>query len=145
MSDAAPIPSGVEIAPGRRVPEDALRFDYSSSSGPGGQNVNKKATKCRLRVWLNDLPMNPDARARLAEAYPWLLTSDGEVVIESGEHRSQGRNRDECLDRLREAVVRSLTPPKKRKPTRPSKGSKERRLREKQVRSGIKKNRRGEE
>ena len=138
-------PGGVEVAPGVRVAADALRFAFSSSSGPGGQNVNKRATKAELRVRLSDLPIHGEARARLAEQASHLVTVDGELVIVADEHRSQPRNKDECLDRLRALVVRAMVRPKPRRKTKPSRGSVERRLTEKKVVGERKRRRRGGE
>ncbi|HZW09175.1 MAG TPA: alternative ribosome rescue aminoacyl-tRNA hydrolase ArfB [Phycisphaerales bacterium] len=128
---------GVEIAPGVRLPPAALRFSYASSSGPGGQNVNKRATKAVLRVALDDLPVDARVRARLERfAKGWLAgdSDDGaapELVIHADEHRSQRRNREACLERLRELLVRAMARPKPRVATRPGRGAVERRLRAK--------------
>ncbi len=134
--------AGVEIAPGVRVPPTALRFSYVSSSGPGGQNVNKRATKAVLRVSLGDLPLGERARDRLARlAKGWLAGEDGELVIQADEHRSQRRNRDACLERLRELIVRAMARPKPRIATRPGRGAIERRLRAKRERAEKKRRR----
>ena len=114
-------PVGVEIAPGVRVPEAALRFSFAAASGPGGQNVNKRATKAILRLALSDIPVSERVRTR-----------------------SQRRNKDACLERLRELLIRALVPPKPRIATRPGRGAVERRLREKRERS-QRKNRRRED
>lgn len=135
---------GLEIAPGVLIPEDAVRFAYSSSAGPGGQNVNKRATKAELRVALADLPLPPDAAERLRGLAGRRLTDGGEIVLSSDEHRSQARNRSECLDRLRNLVVRALVRPKSRRKTRPSRGAVERRLREKKSRGETKSRRRAD-
>lgn len=146
MTPPAPHPepdaSGVELAPGVRVPENAVRFSFTSSAGPGGQNVNKRATKAELRLALADLPIPEPARARLAALAGQRLTEAGEILIASDEHRSQGRNRAECLDRLRDLIVRALVAPKKRRPSRPTRGSIERRLDTKRKRSEAKRRRR---
>ena len=133
--------SGVEIAPRVRVPDAVLRFSFSSSSGPGGQNVNKRATKCELRVRIDDLPIHPEARERLAHSASHLVTASGELIIEADDQRTQERNRGSCLERLRELVVHAMVRPKVRKKTKPSRGARERRIQEKKTRSGIKKNR----
>jgi ribosome-associated protein len=130
----APVPNRAEpcepaeIAPGLRLRPEALRFTFSSSSGPGGQNVNKRATQAELRIALADIPLASDAVARLASLAGRRLTDAGEILITSGEHRSQERNKAECLARLREMLVRAMTRPRNRKATRPSRGSVERRL-----------------
>ena len=138
-----PIPSGsLELAPGVRVPASAATFTFSSSSGPGGQNVNKRATQAELRIRLADIPIHPDARDRLAALAGRRLTAGGELLITADEHRSQGQNRSACLDRLRELIVRAMVRPRKRRPTRPSRGSVERRLAAKRTDSQRKSRRR---
>lgn len=114
---------------------------FITASGPGGQNVNKRATKCRLRVGLAALPIPGDATERVRTLYPWLVVGD-DLVVECDENRTQERNRDGCLERVREILVRALVRPKKRRPTKPSRGAKERRLQEKKRNAGIKKHRR---
>ena len=138
--------SGVEIAPGVRVPEGVLRFRYVSASGPGGQNVNKRATKAVLRVALADLPVSSPVRRRIARlGKGWLVGEDEEegeaLVIAADEHRSQRRNREACLDRLRELLVRAMVRPKPRVRTKPGRGAIERRLRAKREQSEKKRRR----
>src|SRR5438105_4314232 len=81
-----------DLAPGVRIPGAALRFTFVSSTGPGGQNVNKRATKAQLRVALRDLALRPDALERLAALAGSAVTDAGELLISAGEYRSQGRN-----------------------------------------------------
>lgn len=147
MKDPGEQAGGLELAPGVRIDPAAARLSYVSSSGPGGQNVNKRATKAELRVRLADLPLHPEALDRLAALAGQRVTDAGELVITSDEHRSQSRNRAECFDRLRELIVRAKVRPKKRRPTKPSRGAKERRLEGKRVVSDRKRARRpaGEE
>jgi ribosome-associated protein len=142
MSRAAAELGGLEIAPGVRVLEGVVRFSFVSSGGPGGQNVNKRATKAEMRVALADLPLHPEALERLAVLAGQRITDDGELVITADEHRSQGRNKAECLERLRELIVRAKVRPRKRRPTKPSRGAKERRLMAKRVVSEKKQGRR---
>ncbi len=131
----------VSIAPGVRVPAAALVFTFVSSGGPGGQNVNKRATKAELRVRLDDLGLADDARLRLAGLCGGRLNERGEILITGDEHRSQGRNKAECLRRLRELIVRACARPKTRRRTRPTRGSVERRLEGKRRRSRTKRTR----
>lgn len=133
--------TGVEIAPGVRVAEDTLRFKAVRSSGPGGQNVNKVSTKVELRVNVASIPMSAAARDRLRTNASHLVTTEGELVISCDEHRSQQRNRQTCLDRLRELLVIAMTPLKPRKKTKPTAGSKRRRLDAKRRRGDIKRSR----
>lgn len=150
-----PSPGGVQVAPGVHVPAAALRFSFARSSGPGGQNVNKVSTKAELRVSVDDLPLpaRVGARMRRLAASRFIggeVVADeagrehvvgGEVVIVADEHRSQSRNKSECLDRLRELIVAAMAEPKIRRPTRPTRGSKDRRIAEKKARGEIKRGR----
>ncbi|QYK48199.1 MAG: aminoacyl-tRNA hydrolase [Phycisphaeraceae bacterium] len=132
---------GVDVAP------SALRFSFVASSGPGGQNVNKRRTRAELRVWVRDLGLDPAAAERLrAMSGPMgagLVTEAGELIIECDEHRSQGRNKDEAVERLERLIRAAVARPKVRKPTKPSKGAKRRRLEDKKQRGAIKKRRSG--
>lgn len=132
---------GIEVAPGVVAPDAVLRFSFTTSRGPGGQNVNKRATACELRVLVDDLPLREPAKNRLRKLAGARLTGEDELILVSDEHRSQQQNKAETLARLRELLVRALTPPKPRKKTRPTKGSKERRLKAKKE-AGEKKSRR---
>ena len=142
FQDEPASPGEVRLGVGVVVPGSALRFSYASSSGPGGQNVNRRSTKARLRVWIDDLGLKPAATARLVEQAGALLTSERELIIASDTSRSQRANKEACLDRLRELVARAIVPPKVRKPTRPTRGSKERRLKAKKIQSDRKSRRR---
>jgi ribosome-associated protein len=142
MHGDEPGPGRIRLAPGVEVPEGVLTFSFSSSSGPGGQNVNKRATKAELRVRLEDLGIGAGVQSRLAALAGHRMTSAGELVIDADEHRSQLQNKAACLDRLGELILLALVEPKRRKKTRPSAGSKQRRLREKKIRGEHKRNRR---
>lgn len=138
-------PSGEEVAPGVRVPSDGLRFQYARSSGPGGQNVNKLNTKVELWVKVDALQgLHPEAVERLKAAAGSRLTRQGELHLVSDETRSQEANRQEVLSRLREMMVEAMRRPKKRRPTRPTRGSRQRRLDEKKRVGQKKALRRGE-
>lgn len=140
--DSVPLSQGQLVVSGHAIaPLDALRFAFVASSGPGGQNVNKRATKCQLRVALADLRLTPQQHHRLVALAPGAVTDAGELLIISDEHKSQGRNQDECVDRLRDLIRRALVTPKVRRKTRPSRASKERRLEHKKQRSRIKRRR----
>jgi ribosome-associated protein len=139
--DGTPGGGLVRLAPGVAIPEGLLRYAFTTSSGPGGQNVNKRATRAELRVMLTDLPMHPQALQRLAALAGRRVTDAGELIIESDVHRSQGRNRDECLERLCELVREAQVKPKVRRPTKPSAGSKRRRIEAKKRRGDIKRGR----
>jgi ribosome-associated protein len=135
------IGESVRLGPGMLMPPGTLRYTFASSSGPGGQNVNKRATKASLRVALADLPLDPLALERLIALAGTLVTDAGELLITADEFRSQGRNKDACLDRLCELVARARVKPKVRRKTRPTAGSRARRLTEKKIQGERKKRR----
>lgn len=142
MNDERDNLGGIELAPGIRVPESVLDYSYSSASGPGGQNVNKRASKCTLKINALSIPMPDWARVRFAHIAGRLLSDDGVLTIQADEHRSQGQNREATLERLRAMLIQALTRPKIRRKTKPSRGAKERRIQSKKARSEIKKGRR---
>jgi ribosome-associated protein len=134
----------IRLAPGVRVPASALRFQYARSGGPGGQNVNKLNTKAELWLALSELAqLHPIALERLRKLAGRRITAGDELHLSSESERTQERNREEALSRLRELLVRAMTIPKKRRPTRPSKASRQRRLQSKKRRSEIKSRRSG--
>lgn len=127
-----------------RVPEGALRIQFSRSSGPGGQNVNKVNSRCELWVKVADITgLTDGAQERLRKMAGYRLTRADEIHFDSHEKRSQEQNRAEAIERLRELLVRAIVEPKRRKKTRPSYGAKQRRLEGKRRRSEIKKGRSG--
>ena len=115
----------------------------AGAAGPGGQNVNKTATRAELRVALSGLGgIHPEALDRIrTNAGHYLIESSDEIRIVSQEHRSQPQNREECLARLRILVESCEFPPKVRRKTKPTRASKERRLKEKREHSEKKRNR----
>ena len=125
------------------IPDDELHFSFSRSSGPGGQNVNKVSSKATMRwavVASQALPA--DVRGRFLTKYAGQLTKDGELVLYSQEFRDQPKNIDACREKLRRMIASVVTPPKKRRPTKPTKGSKVRRLNDKKSRAKVKEGRR---
>lgn len=124
------------------IPESELRFTFSRSSGPGGQNVNKVSSKATMHWDAVQSPSLPDdVKQRFLTTYQSRLTTQGEIVIVSQESRDQPKNIQICLDKLRAMVLEVLVPPKKRRPTKPTKGSKVRRLDAKKGRAQVKQNR----
>ncbi len=108
------------------------------SQGAGGQNVNKVATAVHLRFDVAASSLPDFYKRRLLALRDKRLTKDGVIVIKSQQHRSQERNREEALARLQQMVQAVTVLPKKRRPTRPTKGSQRRRLESKTKRSQLK-------
>jgi ribosome-associated protein len=123
--------------------EREIEESFVRSSGPGGQNVNKLSTAVQLRFDVRRSPSLPnDVRARLERIAGSRLTRDGVLVIIAQSHRTQARNRDDALDRLKALIRQAAVAPIKRRATRPTKASRERRIEGKKRRSGIKRMRR---
>src|SRR5438045_361742 len=133
----------LEITPSLKIPDAELRLSFARSSGPGGQNVNKVSSKAVLHFDVIGTPnLPPDVKQRFVEQYKSRLTNAGEVVIHSEEFRDQPRNIQACYHKLRDMVLTVLKPPKKRRATKPTRGSKVRRLNEKKRRGEVKAGRR---
>jgi ribosome-associated protein len=117
-----------------QIPESELRFSFVRSSGPGGQNVNKVSSKAVVRWCVpRSGALPPEVRERFLAKYKSRLTSEGELIITSQRYRDQARNLADALARLRELIAAVAVPPKKRKPTRPTKAAARRRIKSKEA------------
>lgn len=126
------------------IPLREIKFSFSRSSGPGGQNVNKVNSRVQLRWNVVASPHLPDSvKMRFTKKFNRRITSEGEIVIASQRFRDQGRNVADSLNKLREMILSVATPPKQRKPTQVSRRAKQRRLNDKKKLSQKKQNRRG--
>ena len=115
-----------------KIPLREFRFTFARSSGPGGQNVNKLNTKALLRWRVMESASLPEAvRRRLLAKNGRRLNSDGEFQIVSQRFRDAGRNVADCLEKLRQMLSEAAVVPRRRKPTKPTRGSIERRLEQK--------------
>ena len=133
----------ISITPTLSIDESELVEEFIRASGPGGQNVNKLATAVELRFDVRTSPSLPeDVRARLERLAGSRLTRDGFLVIIAQRHRTQGRNRQDALERLLDLIRRAAVAPRVRKPTRPTKASRQRRVEAKKHRAGLKQMRR---
>lgn len=132
----------LEITPSVSIPMAEIEFSYVRSSGPGGQNVNKVSSKAVLRWNLPASPLPDEAKARFREFYPSYVSEKGDVILTGQRFRDAPKNRDDCLEKLREMILKSLEKPKKRIPTKPTRGSVRRRLAEKAKHSAKKELRR---
>src|SRR5713101_5147325 len=121
------------------IDESELSESFIRSSGPGGQNVNKLSTAVQLRFDVRHSPSLPDdVRTRLERLAGRRLTRDGVLVNSAQRHRTQERNRQDALDRLIELIERAAVAPIPRRATKPTRGSRERRLESKKRRGSIK-------
>jgi ribosome-associated protein len=120
------------------IDENDIEIGFVRSSGPGGQNVNKVATSAQLRFDARRIALPADAAARLERLAGQRMTKDGVIVIQAQRFRTQERNRADAIDRLVELLREAMVRPVPRRPTRPTLGSKQRRLEGKKRRGDVK-------
>ncbi len=133
---------GLQITPRIRLDESELEERFIAAAGPGGQNVNKVATAVQLRFdALHSPALTPAIRSRLAVLAGRRMTAQGVLVIAANRHRTQERNRADARERLAELIREAAVAPVYRVKTRPTLGSKRRRLEEKAARGTVKRDR----
>jgi ribosome-associated protein len=127
------------------IPAREVRFRFSRSGGPGGQNVNKRDTQVELLFDVAGSPsLGPIQRARALSRLASRLDADGVLRIVASDERTQGRNREIALERFSDVMQQAIAPdPPKRRPSKPSKAAKERRLQSKKLRAKTKRQRSG--
>jgi ribosome-associated protein len=126
-----------------RVPLREIGFRFVRSSGPGGQNVNRVASKAVMRWNVRTSPsIAEDIRARFVARFASRITAEGDLLLGCDRHRERERNREDCLERLSRMLASVAAPPRPRRRTRAPRGVAERRLHDKRVRAETKRRRR---
>ena len=136
----APVRKGLFIKPGLIIPDSELSERFVHASGPGGQNVNKVASAVQLSFDVLHSPSLSDSVRAALMRLP-RLSKDGVLVIAARQFREQDRNRADARARLAEIIRRAATPRKRRRPTKPPKASRQRRLEAKKHRGAVKRDR----
>lgn len=133
----------IQITPSIAIDETDIQWTFIRASGPGGQHVNKAATAAQLRLKVDQNPhLPPDIRQRLRKLAGKRMASDGSLIIDARQFRSQHRNREEALKRMIDLIRQAAKPSVHRKKTRPSRMGRLRRLETKRRRSRLKNQRR---
>ncbi|MBP7146858.1 MAG: aminoacyl-tRNA hydrolase [Acidobacteria bacterium] len=132
----------IEITAGLAIPEQELQFSYSRSGGPGGQHVNKVATRVTLRFDVRNSPsLTDEQKQRILERLPTRIDGQGVLRVTSSASRSQLANREKTVERFAQLLREALAEDAPRRPTRPTAASRRRRADDKERRSRIKRDR----
>jgi ribosome-associated protein len=133
----------LEVTARIQIPDDEFHWSFARSGGPGGQNVNKVASKAILHWNVQvTLSMPAEVKQRLLTQQHTRINAEGELVLSSEKYRDQPRNVEDCLEKLRGVILQAVHVPKKRRLTKPTRGSRERRLDAKRKQSARKESRR---
>jgi ribosome-associated protein len=136
----------IEITPSLSIDENEIQLDFIRSPGPGGQNVNKVSSAVQLRFNVQGSEsISPDVKQRLVKLAGRKVTSEGVLIIEARQYRSQERNRQAAVERLVRLIQQACEPPKLRHKTKPTHASTMHRLESKRKRGEIKRMRRDAE
>ncbi len=129
----------ISITPSIAIDEAEVQFQFVTASGPGGQNVNRVATAAHLRFDAASSPsLTDEVRQRLASVAGRRMTGDGVLIIKAQRFRSQEQNREDAINRLVALLQKAAETPRRRRATRPTRASEERRLESKKRRSKTK-------
>jgi len=121
------------------IDDDEIQVQFIRSSGPGGQNVNKVSTAVQLRFDIHNSPsLSGDVKTRLIRLAGRRITQDGVLILDARQFRTQERNREDVIERLKELIRKAAEMPKPRKKTKPSLASQEKRIESKKQRSRTK-------
>lgn len=133
----------IEVTDSIRLPENEIQLDFIRASGPGGQNINKVSSAVQLRFdAAKSSALSEEVRARLKQISGHRMTADGILIIKAQRHRTQDRNREDAIERLVALIRQAAEKPRPRRPTKPSRAAKQKRLSSKRHRGETKRRRR---